>query len=248
MVDRGVADSGRHAAGLPEAFRGDVVIRRTPAGWRVEGSFPALPTDTVDDLGHALALADLLAESTVPGPRPPRPADGLDEVARLRASVRQLEHALASRVLVEQAIGVLTDRWHVAPRDAFEQLRRVTRSHGLRIHDLAKQVIESCTDPEVTLPVELVPAQRASGSGPPSPRQSQDGRGSTEPARSEPAERQGRERRTRREREGRRGTDRSGTEPAGGLRSPGARLPSAAVPTPAPVQHTPHGRHVRAER
>ena len=125
MVDRGVAESGRHAAGFPGALREDVVIRRTSAGWRVEGSFPSLPTDTVDELGHALALADLLAEGTVPGPRPPRPADGLDEVARLRATVRQLEHALASRVVVEQAIGVLTERWRVAPRDAFEQLRRI---------------------------------------------------------------------------------------------------------------------------
>ena len=78
-----------------------------------------------------------------PGPRPPRPADGADEVIRLRASVRQLEHALSSRVIVEQAIGVLSERWRVVPRDAFEQLRRVTRSHGLRIHELAKLVIES---------------------------------------------------------------------------------------------------------
>jgi ANTAR domain len=175
VVDRGVAESGRRAAGYPGALREDVVIRRTSAGWRVEGSFPSLPTDTVDELGHALALADLLAEGTVPGPRPPRPADGLDEVARLRASVRQLEHALASRVVVEQAIGVLTERWRVAPRDAFEQLRRITRSRGLRIHDMARQVIASCTDPDVALPAELVPTPRPAGT-PPAPRQSPDRR------------------------------------------------------------------------
>jgi hypothetical protein len=151
------------------------VIRRTSTGWRVEGAFPALPTDTVDDLGHALILADLLADETVPGPRPPRSPGDLDEVARLRASVRQLEHALASRVIVEQAIGVLSERWRVAPRDAFEQLRRVTRSHGLRIHDLAKLVIESSTDPDVELPPGLVPLQRGAD-GPPEPRQSPDGR------------------------------------------------------------------------
>ena len=77
--------------------------------------------------------------------------------------MRQLEHALASRVIVEQAIGVLSERWRVAPRDAFEQLRRVTRSHGLRIHELAKLVIESSTDPDVGLPAELVPVQRDGG-------------------------------------------------------------------------------------
>jgi ANTAR domain len=232
VVDRGVAEPGRHTVGLPEQARGEVVIRRSPTGWKVEGSFPALPTDTVDELGHALTLADLLAEGTVPGPRPARPADGLDEVAQLRASVRQLEHALASRVTVEQAIGVLAERWHVAPRDAFEQLRRVTRSHGLRIHDLAKQVIESSTDPEAGLPAEL--AQPATA--PPEPRQSPDARG--RPA--EPGER----RRTRR-----------AEAPVTGVRPADAPAPPSGPPAPsgpsgsaAPAPRVPHGRHARAER
>lgn len=224
MVDRGVAESGRHAGGLPEAPRGEVVIRRTSTGWRVEGSFTALPTDTVDDLGHALSLADLLAEGTVPGPRPPRPADGVDEVTRLRSSVRQLEHALASRVIVEQAIGVLSERWRVVPRDAFEQLRRVTRSHGLRIHDLAKLVIESSTDPDVMLPPELVPVRRGA---PPEPRQSPDGRGRPETA--ENGER--RERRTRRER----------PDPA----AVGPNGASRPVPVTAPAPRAPQARHAR---
>jgi hypothetical protein len=228
VVDRGVAEPGRHAGGHPEPGRGEVVIRRTSTGWRVEGTFPALPTDTLDDLGHALTLADLLVEGTVPGPRPPRPADGLDEVTRLQASVRQLEHALASRVVVEQAIGVLSERWRVAPRDAFEQLRRVTRSHGLRIHDLAKLVVESSTDPDVGLPAELVPVQRAPGT-PPEPRQSPDGQGRA----AEAGER--RERRTRRER-----PDRPDPVPANGL--------SAPVTANAPAPRAPHGRHARAER
>lgn len=246
-MDRGVAEPGRRAAGLPGAFREDVVIRRTPAGWRVEGSFPTLPTDTVDELGHALALADLLAESTVPGPRPPRPVDGLDELTRLRASIRQLEHALASRVVVEQAIGVLTERWRVAPRDAFEQLRRVTRSHGMRIHDLARQVIDSATDPEVLLPAELVPARGAAG-GPPEPRQSPDRR--VEPGKQDrpeveradrPDRRDGRERRARRGRgDGRRnGLAGSGSEPAGEQGRAEAKPPARTAP---------RGGHARVER
>jgi len=176
VVDRGVAEPGRHAAGSPGPSSGEVVIRRTSTGWRVEGAFPTLPTDTVDELGHALVLADLLADEIVPGPRPPRSPGDLDEVTRLRATVRQLEHALASRVVVEQAIGVLSERWRVAPRDAFERLRRVTRSHGLRIHELAKLVIESSTDAEVGLPAELIPLQ-GGAEGPPEPRHSPDTRG-----------------------------------------------------------------------
>jgi hypothetical protein len=234
-------------------LREDVVIRRTSAGWRVEGSFPSLPTDTVDELGNALALADLLAEGTVPGPRPPRPADGLDEVARLRASVRQLEHALASRVVVEQAIGVLTERWRVAPRDAFEQLRRITRSRGLRIHDLARQVIDSCTDPDVGLPAELVPASRPAATTP-EPRQSPDRQ-----SRPEGGER--RERRGRRERG--RGSGPRSEPPADPLPVRNGQASFPARPTPA--VHAPrngamapsastggpvapgHGRHARVE-
>jgi len=229
-------------------LREDVVIRRTSSGWRVEGSFPSLPTDTVDELGHALALADLLAESTVPGPRPPRPADGLDEVSRLRAAVRQLEHALASRVVVEQAIGVLTERWRVAPRDAFEQLRRITRSRGLRIHDLARQVVDSSTDPEVALPAELVAAPRPAG--PPEPRQSPDRR---ERAR-EP--RRGRRERGRRERG--RGPRPEPGEPAVRNGQPRPLPPGVARPGPmaaghvgGPVGAPPpmvHGRHARVEQ
>lgn len=232
MVDRGVAESGRRTGGLPETPRGEVVIRRTQTGWRVEGSFPGLPTDTVDDLGHALILADLLAEGTVPGPRPPRPADGLDETTRLRSSVRQLEHALSSRVIVEQAIGVLAERWRVAPRDAFEQLRRVTRSHGLRIHDLAKQVIASSTDTDVGLPPELVP-QRAAGV-PPEPRQSQDNRVS----RAGPGD--GGERRERRTRRGRPGPDPASIA--------GPRGVASRVSAPAPALRSPNGKHAGVER
>ena len=181
MVDRGVAEQRRRAAG-PEPSPGEVVIRRTSTGWRVEGAFPTLPTDTLDELGHALVLADLLAEGTSAGPRPPRPADGVDEATRLKASVRQLEHALTSRVVVEQAIGVLTERWSVAPQDAFERLRRVTRSHGLRIHELAKLVIDSTTDPEVGLPAELAPVQHGSDE-PPEASESPDAQGPSRPNR-----------------------------------------------------------------
>jgi hypothetical protein len=137
--------------------------------------------DAVDDLDTALALADLLAEGTMPGPRPPRPPQAADQLTRLRAAVRQLEHALASRVVVEQAIGVLTERWRIAPRQAFEQLRRVTRSRGLRIHELARSVVDSATDPDVWLPGELVPPVPQAG-GPPPPRRSTDRADSDRPA------------------------------------------------------------------
>jgi hypothetical protein len=176
VQDAAASIEGARAPSDSDLDRSEVTIRRTSTGWRVEGSFPTLPTDTVEELGHALVLADLLAEGTVTGPRPPRPAGELDEVARLRASVRQLEYALSARVIVEQAIGVLSERWRVAPRDAFEQLRRVTRSHGVRIHDLARLVIDSSIDPDVPLPDELVKPAVAGmpSTEPPDPRRHPD--------------------------------------------------------------------------
>jgi ANTAR domain len=161
VVERGVADAGRP----------DVVVRRTSAGWTVEVEGAGHP---VEELGTALTLADLLTGGAVPGARPPRATGPQDEVERLRASVQQLEHALASRVLVEQAIGVLTERWRVSPRDAFEHLRRVTRSRGLRIHELARTVVDSCTDQEVRLPVELTAPPAGAQTTPPEPRRSPD--------------------------------------------------------------------------
>lgn len=55
---------------------------------------------------------------------------------------RQLEHALKSRVVVEQAKGVLAERLGVAPDEAFMLLRRYGRVRGLRLTELAHQVVD----------------------------------------------------------------------------------------------------------
>jgi len=161
-----VAEAGGHrgASGvmtdLDDLPFNPVVIRRTSAGWRVESDCPEEPDRLLDDLCEAMVLADLLAGDVRPGPRPPRPTGPLDQAERLRVSVRQLEHALAARVRIEQAIGVLAERWRSTPREAFERLRKVARSLGRRVHDLGGDVIASITDPAVTLPDELVPPAR----------------------------------------------------------------------------------------
>jgi hypothetical protein len=125
-----------------------IVIRRSPGGgWEVGG-------ESTEDLTSAMVLADLLAAELSPPGRPPR-ADGVDEVTQLKLSVRQLEHALAARVVVEQAIGVLTERQGGTPRDAFERLRKVARARGRKVHDLAGEVVASATDRAVPLPPEL---------------------------------------------------------------------------------------------
>jgi ANTAR domain len=149
--------SGGGGTALDDVPFDTVVIRRTSAGWRIESACPEEERLFADGLCEAMVLADLLASDIRPGPRPPRPTSSLDEKEQLRLSVRQLEHALAARVRIEQAIGVLAERWRTTPREAFERLRRVARSLGRKVHDLGGDVIASITDPAVVLPEELIP-------------------------------------------------------------------------------------------
>ena len=105
-----------------------------------------------------------------PGRHAARPSgnDGAeaDEASRLAVTVTQLEHALASRVRVEQAIGVLAERHRLRPREAFDLLRGAARSRGQRITDIAQDVVASTANPLLRLPDELarkLPDQRPRG-------------------------------------------------------------------------------------
>ncbi|MFZ0167358.1 MAG: ANTAR domain-containing protein [Trebonia sp.] len=105
-----------------------------------------------------------------PGRHAARPSgnDGAeaDEASRLAVTVAQLEHALASRVGVEQAIGVLAERHRLRPREAFDLLRGAARSRGQRIPDIAQDVVASTANPLLRLPDELarkLPDQRPRG-------------------------------------------------------------------------------------
>jgi AmiR/NasT family two-component response regulator len=64
---------------------------------------------------------------------------------------RQLEHALQSRIVIEQAKGVLAERLGMGPDEAFEVLRRAARRNRMRIHDLAHAVVSSRETPDVLL-------------------------------------------------------------------------------------------------
>jgi hypothetical protein len=126
------------------------VVRRTKDGWRVGDS-------DVADLTSAMALADLLAadpsEAEPPAGQDAESANG--EASKLRATIRQLEHALRARIRIEQAIGVLAERHRIQPRQAFEQMRSAARSRGRRVIDIASDVVASATNPLLQLPDEL---------------------------------------------------------------------------------------------
>ena len=164
------------AAGEP------VVVRRSAQGWRVG------PEETAD-LTSAMVLADLLAADlgspaipvTAPAAGPPSPVSEADEAARLAVTVAQLEHALSARVRVEQAIGVLAERHRLRPRQAFDLLRRVARSSGQKVIEIAEAVVDSASNPLLPLPEELARQQRPARRRGPSPRHVRAGQNVNEP-------------------------------------------------------------------
>jgi len=52
----------------------------------------------------------------------------------------QLEQALQSRVAIEQAKGVLAERYQVDVDEAFEAIRRAARSNRVKLHDLVRRI------------------------------------------------------------------------------------------------------------
>ncbi len=150
-----------------DAAANGIVVRRSEQGWQVGDEQAA-------DLTSAMVLADLLAADLgLPAPPPaglarssrsepvsePVSKEEEGEAARLAVTVAQLEHALAARVRVEQAIGVLAERHRLPPRQAFDLLRRVARSGGRRVIDVAENVVDSASNPLLPLPEELARKQ-----------------------------------------------------------------------------------------
>lgn len=58
----------------------------------------------------------------------------------------QLQHALTTRIAIEQAKGILAERWNTNPDLAFTALRTYARTHQLRISELARQLIDQTID------------------------------------------------------------------------------------------------------
>jgi hypothetical protein len=64
----------------------------------------------------------------------------------------QLEQALQSRVAIEQAKGILAERYRLDPDVAFDVIRRAARSNRMKLHELVRRI-----RPGEPTPDELTP-------------------------------------------------------------------------------------------
>jgi AmiR/NasT family two-component response regulator len=82
--------------------------------------------------------------------------DAIDDLLRVeleqaRRENEQLRTALESRIVIEQAKGILAERYATAVEVAFELLRRAARTSQRRIHDVAVEVVNSGSSPPAVL-------------------------------------------------------------------------------------------------
>ena len=105
-------------------------------GGRVIGSLltGTAEGETLDpSLLHDIECAAQVAVELITGRR---------DLNETRTRAAQLQHALDSRVLVEQAKGRLSVELDCTVDEAFEWLRRHARSTNRRLHDLASEVVQ----------------------------------------------------------------------------------------------------------
>jgi AmiR/NasT family two-component response regulator len=60
---------------------------------------------------------------------------------------QQLQHALDSRVIIEQAKGALAARLGISPDEAFDLLRRYARRRNRQLADIADMTIHGTLSP-----------------------------------------------------------------------------------------------------
>ncbi len=68
-------------------------------------------------------------------------------VSEARIVNDQLDHALSSRVVIEQAKGVLAERSGLTMEAAFEVMRQYARNHNVRLADVAGRVVDRSLAP-----------------------------------------------------------------------------------------------------
>ncbi|MFD4572212.1 ANTAR domain-containing protein [Streptomyces sp. NPDC058417] len=68
------------------------------------------------------------------------------DLGREQLEKAQLQRALSSRVVIEQAKGILAAHWDVTPDTAYQALRAYARARQVRVSDCARQIIDQTLD------------------------------------------------------------------------------------------------------
>ena len=71
-----------------------------------------------------------------------------DPAAFLLERTIQLQTALDSRIVIEQAKGILAERESISPEAAFARMRRQARSQRMKLHDLAAGIVSTVNKPD----------------------------------------------------------------------------------------------------
>lgn len=149
------APNKSHAVRLAEQLASyGAEVQRTDTGWEVRLPASTMPLhDAIEAVGIWLAESRLSSCRIHVGGRTYvflQPMDELppDSPELLLERTIQLQMALDSRLVIEQAKGVLAERLDVAPELAFEILRRAARSTGESIHVTAAAVVGSRESPD----------------------------------------------------------------------------------------------------
>jgi GAF domain-containing protein len=133
------------AAALRAGFRSAIAM---PLRWRdVTLGALNLLSESPEPMGGAdqivaRAFADLAALSIVQH----------QASAEARRLNEQLSAALTSRIVIEQAKGVLSERAGVDLGEAFSRLRSYARNKNLRLTDVAQAAVDGILDPEAWRP------------------------------------------------------------------------------------------------
>lgn len=88
---------------------------------------------TDDDVAAAQALADVASSLVING----------RELEQSRRVAQQLQHALDSRIIIEQAKGAVARDRGISVDEAFGVLRAYARANQLRLHDVARAVVDN---------------------------------------------------------------------------------------------------------
>jgi AmiR/NasT family two-component response regulator len=95
--------------------------------------------------------ADAILQIGLPPGTPPEAERAVKRLVELTAVLArrsaQLQEALDSRIVIEQAKGILAERFSLDPDEAFQLLRRGARSNRIPLRDLAARVVSSRKTP-----------------------------------------------------------------------------------------------------